>query len=55
MIAVMTMVFGVIVYSLVVANLTVFLEEYGRKQAAGNHQDGQHTGHQPEKIRQDHQ
>jgi len=30
-VAVMTMIFGVIVYSLVVANLTVFLEEYGKK------------------------
>ena len=33
-VAVMTMIFGIIVYSLVVANITVFLEEYGRKQAA---------------------
>ncbi|GAV19295.1 potassium voltage-gated channel Shaker-related subfamily A member 5 [Mariprofundus micogutta] len=32
-IAVMTMIFGIIVYSLVVANLTVFLEEYGHKHA----------------------
>jgi len=53
-IAVMTMVFGVIIYSLVVANLTVFLEEYSRKQAAGDNQDG-HTDQEPEKIRQDHQ
>jgi len=30
-VAVMTMIFGVIVYSLVVANLTVFLESYGKK------------------------
>ncbi|NWF36159.1 ion channel [Mariprofundus sp. KV] len=30
-VAVMTMIFGVIVYSLVVANLTVFLENYGKK------------------------
>ena len=30
MAAVLTMVIGIIVYSLVVANLTVFLEEYGR-------------------------
>jgi len=32
MVAVMTMVIGIIVYSLVVANLTVFLEEYAHKQ-----------------------
>lgn len=31
-VAVMTMIFGIIVYSLVVANLTVFLEDYGHKQ-----------------------
>jgi voltage-gated potassium channel len=37
-VAVMTMVFGVVVYSLVVANLTVFLEEYSRKQGVGNSQ-----------------
>jgi len=32
-VAVMTMIFGIMVYSLVVANLTVFLEEYGHKHA----------------------
>ncbi|ATX82440.1 voltage-gated potassium channel [Mariprofundus ferrinatatus] len=31
-VAVMTMVFGIIIYSLLVANLTVFLNEYGRRQ-----------------------
>ena len=30
-VAVMTMIFGIMVYSLVVANLTVFIETYGRK------------------------
>jgi len=30
-VAVMTMIFGIMVYSLVVANLTVFLEEYGHR------------------------
>ena len=30
-VAVMTMIFGIMVYSLVVANLTVFLEEYGNR------------------------
>jgi len=45
-IAVMTMVFGVIVYSLVVANLTVFLDEYARRQAAVSKQkkDTRETG-----------
>jgi len=33
MVAVMTMVIGIVVYSLVVANLTVFLEEYAHRQA----------------------
>lgn len=33
-VAVITMIFGIIVYSLVVANLTVFLEEYGKKHQA---------------------
>lgn len=37
--AVMTMVLGIIVYSLVVANLTVFLEEYGRQQTAKKSRD----------------
>jgi len=31
--AVMTMIFGIVIYSLLVANLTVFLSEYGRKSA----------------------
>ncbi len=30
-VAVMTMIFGIMVYSLVVANLTIFLESYGRQ------------------------
>ncbi len=33
-VAVMNMMFGIIVYSLVVANITVFLERYGQQQAA---------------------
>jgi len=48
-IAVMTMVFGVIIYSLVVANLTVFLEEYSRKQVAGNIQ-GENTAKETERV-----
>lgn len=35
-VAVMTMVIGIVVYSLVVANLTVFLEEYSQRQMAQN-------------------
>lgn len=33
-VAVMTMVFGIVIYSLLVANLTVFLNEYGRRESA---------------------
>ncbi|ATX79147.1 voltage-gated potassium channel [Mariprofundus aestuarium] len=32
-VAVMTMIFGIVIYSLLVANLTVFLSEYGRRSA----------------------
>jgi len=50
-IAVMTMVFGVIVYSLVVANLTVFLDEYAHRQAVPDSQkkDIRETGQVVEK------
>ncbi|MDX8406043.1 MAG: ion channel [Mariprofundus sp.] len=33
LVAVMTMVLGIVVYSLIIANLTVFLERYGREHA----------------------
>lgn len=33
-VAVMTMILGIVVYSLIVANLTVFLEDYGRRHTA---------------------
>lgn len=33
-VAVMTMLFGIVVYSLIIANLTVFLEQYGRNHIA---------------------
>jgi len=33
-VAVFTMIFGIVVYSLVIANLTVFLENYGHQHAA---------------------
>jgi len=39
MVAVMTMVIGIVVYSLVVANLTVFLEEYSHKQVTEQEAD----------------
>jgi len=32
-VAVMTMILGIVVYSLIIANLTVLVESYGRKQA----------------------
>jgi voltage-gated potassium channel len=36
-VAVMTMIFGMIAYSLVIANLTVFIEDYRVRQVAENH------------------
>ncbi len=41
MVAVLTMVIGIVVYSLVVANLTVFLEEYAHKQSSAQNLSGE--------------
>jgi len=47
-VAVMTMVIGIVVYSLVVANLTVFLERYAQTQA--NHSQAGNTSHETRHV-----